>query len=41
VTSNLDARPGRAQRPHRPVGLRRSGSTTARGPTSASRSRLR
>ena len=30
-------RPGRAQRAHRPVGLRRRGSTTASGPTSGSR----
>ena len=41
VTSNLHRRAGRQdrrpQRPHRPVRLRRSGSTTASGPTCASR----
>ena len=37
VTSNLDHDLGRPQRPHRPVRLRRRGSTTASGPTSGSR----
>ena len=35
VTSQLDYDIGARQRPHRPVRLRRSGSTTASGPTSA------
>ena len=37
VTSQHQPRPRRPQRAHRPVGLRRSGSTTASGRTSASR----
>ena len=37
VTSNMQPRPRRPQRAHRPVRLRRRGSTTASGPTSGSR----